>query len=144
MTERARHHASGSAMMRIYQEWDEALGAKDVAAAATLYHPGATLESPLVSHLLGTEAGIVRSREAIEDFVGNHVFPHQPPQRRRFRGPALTDGNLVTWEYPRRSPDGDQMDIVEVMEIQDGLIAAHRVYWGWLGVGMLLRGEHGR
>jgi hypothetical protein len=36
------------------------------------------------------------------------------------------------------------MDIVEVMEIQDGLIAAHRVYWGWLGVGMLRRGEHGR
>ena len=109
-----------------------------------LVSPGATLESPLVSHLLGTEAGIVRGREAIEDFVGNHVFPHQPPQRRRFRGPALTDGSLVTWEYPRRSPDGDQMDIVEVMEIQDGLIAAHRVYWGWLAVGMLLRGEHGR
>jgi ketosteroid isomerase-like protein len=79
MTERARHHAPGSAMMRIYREWDDALGAKDAATAATLYHP-----------------------------------------------------------------DGDQMDIVEVMEIQDGLIAAHRVYWGWLGVGMLLRDEHGR
>ena len=61
-------------------------------------------------------------------------------QRRRFRGPLLTDGSLVTWEYP----GGDQMDIVEVMEIQDGLIAAHRVYWGWLGVGMLLRDQHGR
>ena len=36
------------------------------------------------------------------------------------------------------------MDIVEVMEIRDGLIAAHRVYWGWLGVGMLQRDEHGR
>jgi hypothetical protein len=23
------------------------------------------------------------------------------------------------------------------------LIAAHRVYWGWLGVGMLPRNEHG-
>jgi hypothetical protein len=144
MTERARHHAPGSAMMRIYQEWDDALGAKDAATAASLYHRDATLESPLVSHLLGTEEGIVRGRAAIEDFAGNHVFPHQPPQRRRFRSALLTDGSRLTWEYPRHSPDGDQMDIVEVMEIQDGLIAAHRVYWGWLGVGMLLRDEHGR
>jgi hypothetical protein len=109
-----------------------------------LYHPDATLESPLVCHLLGTGEGVVRGREAIADFVGNHVFPHQPPQRRRFRGPLFTDGSRVTWEYPRRGPDGDQMDIVEVMEVRDGLIAAHRVYWGWLGVGMLLRDEHGR
>ena len=52
------------------------------------YHPDATLESPLVCHLLGTGEGVVRGREAIADFVGNHVFPHQPPQRRRFRGPC--------------------------------------------------------
>lgn len=42
------------------------------------------------------------------------------------------------------SPDGEQMDIVEVMEIADGLIAHHRVYWGWLGVGMIVSGQHPR
>ena len=26
------------------------------------------------------------------------------------------------------------MDFVEVMEVADGLIRGHRVYWGWLGV----------
>lgn len=36
------------------------------------------------------------------------------------------------------------MDLVEVMEIRDGLIARHRVYWGWVGVGLLQRGEHPR
>jgi hypothetical protein len=36
------------------------------------------------------------------------------------------------------------MDIVEVMEIRDGLIAAHRVYWGWVSVGMLMSGEHSK
>jgi hypothetical protein len=36
------------------------------------------------------------------------------------------------------------MDFAEVMELRDGLIARHRVYWGWKGVGMLVRGEHGR
>ena len=101
----------------------------------------ATLESPLVCHLLGTEAGVVRGREALRSFV-ERVFAHQPPQRRRFRTGFLTDGSTLTWEYPRAAPGGHQMDIVEVMEIRDGLIAHHRVYWGWYSVGMLQRGEH--
>jgi ketosteroid isomerase-like protein len=37
---------------RIYQEWDEALGAKDVEAAVALYAADCRLESPLVRHLL--------------------------------------------------------------------------------------------
>jgi hypothetical protein len=103
----------------------------------------ATLESPLVCHLLGTPEGIVRGRANLRRFV-TEVFAHQPAKRRRFRAGYLTDGSRLTWEYPRESPEGDQMDIVEVMEIREGLIAHHRVYWGWLGVGMLLSGEHSR
>jgi hypothetical protein len=121
--------------------WDEALGAKDLDAAMALYHPDATLESPLVCHLLGTEEGVVRGREDLRRFV-EKVFANQPAKRRRHRAGFLTDGSRLTWEYPRESPDGDQMDLVEVMEIRDGLIAHHRVYWGWVGVGMLLDGEH--
>jgi hypothetical protein len=37
--------------------WDEPLGAKDLDAAMALYQPDATLESPLVRHLLGSEEG---------------------------------------------------------------------------------------
>jgi hypothetical protein len=29
------------------------------------------------------------------------------------------------------------MDLVEVMDVADGLIQRHRVYWGWLGVKVL-------
>ncbi|MDR6289564.1 hypothetical protein E9232_002079 [Inquilinus ginsengisoli] len=29
------------------------------------------------------------------------------------------------------------MDFFEVMEIEDGLIREHRVYWGWRGVEIL-------
>jgi hypothetical protein len=36
------------------------------------------------------------------------------------------------------------MDLVEVMEIRDGLIQHHRVYWGWFGVNMLTSGRHSR
>jgi hypothetical protein len=62
------------------------------------------------------------------------VFASEPPERQRFRVGFLTDGSHVTWEYPRQAGDGEQMDIVEVMEVRDGLIQHHRVYWGWFSV----------
>lgn len=132
-----------AAIEHIFTAWDAALGGKDREAALALYADDATLESPLVCHLLGTEQGIVRGRAALSRFI-DRVFAHQPPKRRRFRTGYLTDGTRLTWEYPRVSPDGEQMDIVEVMEIADGLIAHHRVYWGWLGVGMIVSGQHPR
>jgi hypothetical protein len=36
------------------------------------------------------------------------------------------------------------MDFVEVMEIEDGLIYTHRVYWGWLGVEILINDQYHR
>lgn len=133
--------AGTTAIEHIFRAWDAALGAKDLDAAMALYSPDATLESPLVCHLLGTAEGVVRGRENLRAFVAR-VFAHQPPQRRRHRSGFLTDGTRLTWEYPREAPDGDQMDIVEMMEIRDGLIRHHRVYWGWYAVGMLADGAH--
>lgn len=127
----------------IFNAWDDALGAKDLDAAMALYTPDTTLESPLVRHLLGTDEGVVRGRSDLRAFV-RQVFASQPPERRRFRHGLLTDGTRLTWEYPRVSPDGDQMDIVEVMDLRDGLIAAHRVYWGWNSVRLLQSGAHPR
>lgn len=117
----------------IFEAWDAALGAKDLDASLALYHPDATLESPLVRHLLGTSEGIVRGQDDLRAFV-TRVFASQPPERRRFRMGFLTDGTHLTWEYPRQAADGEQLDLVEVMEIRDGLIQHHRVYWGWYSV----------
>jgi len=125
---------------RIYHAWDEALGARDLDAALALYRPDATLESPLVCHLLGRRDGVVHGREALREFV-RLVFADQSPKRRRYRTTYLTDGALLTWEYPGSTPDGEQLDIVEVMEVRDGLIAHHRVYWGWRSVATLTEGE---
>ena len=136
-------NATTEQIEHIFTAWDDALGAKDVDAAIALYQPDATLESPLVCHLLGTEDGIVRGREDLRRFV-SQVFEHQPAKRRRYRAGFLADGGRLVWEYPRQTPEGDQMDIVEVMEIRDGLIAHHRVYWGWVSVGMLKSGAHSR
>ena len=115
---------------RVYRRWDEALGNKDLEAALSLYADDASIESPLVRHLLGSSEGIVQGKDALRAFV-TKVFQTNPPQRKRFKQGFFSDGRVLTWEYPRHSPIGDQMDLVEVMEIEDGLIKRHRVYWGW-------------
>ena len=126
---------------RIYKAWDEALGAKDLEAALALYAPDATIESPLIPHLLGIERGICRGQEELRRFVGL-VFQRLPAARKRFRSGYFTDGTKIIWEYPRVTPDGEQMDFVEVMELKDGLIQHHRVYWGWFGLDILKKGQH--
>ena len=131
------------AVERVYHEWDEALGAKDVEAAVALYAPDCQLESPLVRHLLKSEEGIVTGRERLREFL-KIVFARTPPSRQRYREGFFTDGRKLMWEYPRQKPDGEQMDFVEVMEIADGLIRRHCVYWGWFGVKVLQEDRYHR
>jgi hypothetical protein len=38
-----------------------------------------------------------------------------------------------------RPPDGDQVDLVEVMELNGARISHHRIYWGWFGAPLLQR-----
>jgi hypothetical protein len=106
-----------------------------------LYAPDCALESPLVRHLLSSAEGVVAGREKLREFV-QMVFAHQPAARQRYRKGFFTDGRTLMWEYPRTKPDGEQMDFVEVMEIRDGLIHRHRIYWGWFGLKLLQEGSH--
>jgi hypothetical protein len=125
---------------RIYRAWDEALGKKDLEAALSLYAEDASIESPLVQHLLKQQGGIVRGRDNLRAFIAK-VFETNPPQRKCFKQGFFTDGRVLTWEYPRATPDGEQMDLVEVMEIENGLIQRHRVYWGWYALNVLREGH---
>jgi ketosteroid isomerase-like protein len=129
-------NADRAQIERIYKLWDEALGRRDLEAALALYADDASIESPLVQHLMKTPEGIVQGKDSLRAFI-TRVFRNPPPQRKRFRTGFFTDGRVVTWEYPRAAPDGGQMDLVEVMEIENGLILRHRVYWGWYALGLL-------
>jgi len=53
--------------------------------------------------------------------VQDLVFQRKSKERKHFRTNYLTDGSKLVWEYPRATPDGNQMDFVEVMEIKNGL-----------------------
>jgi ketosteroid isomerase-like protein len=87
------------AAKRIYEAWDEALGAKDLDAAFALYAPDATIESPLVARLLGMEGGVVQGHQELRRFI-ELVFQRQPAARKRFRTGYFTDGAKLMWEYP--------------------------------------------
>jgi ketosteroid isomerase-like protein len=119
---------------RIYRDWSEALSKDDVEALLALYAPDAVLESPVVPLVLGTESGVCRGRDELRVLL-ERVAPRRPPLCTHYHTGFLTDGKrTMTFEYPRETPDGEQMEFVEVMEIADGLIQSHRAYWGWRGV----------
>lgn len=105
-------------------------------SAAKTYADDASIESPLVQHLMKTPTGIVKDKDNLRAFI-TRVFQTNPPQRKRFKQGFFTDGRIVTWEYPRLAPDGEQMELIEVMEIDQGLIQRHRVYWGWYALSLL-------
>jgi len=126
---------------RVYRDWDEALSRNDPAALLKLYAPDATLESPLIPHLLGTEKGICRGHEELKRLF-DILATRKPKVRRYYRTGYFTDGHKIMWEYPHETPSGEQMDFVEVMEIENGLIQKHRVYWGWFGFNVLKNDQY--
>src|ERR1051325_3523474 len=126
---------------RIFHDWDAALSGNDPEALLALYAPDATLESPLIPHLLGKQEGICRGHDELRRLF--EILANRKPKLRQYhRAGYFTDGHTLIFEYPRNAPEGEQMDFVEVMHIEDGLIQYHKVYWGWRGVQVLQRDEY--
>jgi len=121
----------------IYREWMKRLAARTSTAALKLYAPDAVLESPLVRHILGGAEGIIRGRDDLRSFVDNGL----PAVRLRYgnatRDGFLTDGKRLIWEYPRLAPNGQQIDLVEAMDIAAGSFSGIACIGGWLGVKVL-------
>jgi hypothetical protein len=79
-------------------------------------------------------SGILTGKGAIHDFFAAGFRTPDNGLGRWYRtGLFFSNGRQLTWEYPRSTPDGEQIDLVEVMDISGDLITHHRVYWGWLG-----------
>ncbi len=134
---------------RIYEAWHERARAGDVEGLLALYAQGATLETPLIPAILDdTPRGELHGHAALRRFFEEGTRRRPNNLVRWYRtGTYLCDGRTLFWEYPRAAPDGEQIDIAEVMEIADGLIQRHRIYWGWFGYAMLQRSrdtEYGR
>ena len=124
----------------IYEQWHQAAKSRNTAALIALYADDAELESPLVPVILGRDSGVLRGRAEILAFLeeGSRRRPNELVRWYR-DGRYLAAGRLLVWEYPRQTPDGSQVDILELMELDDdGKIRRHRIYWGWFGTQMLI------
>jgi steroid Delta-isomerase len=119
----------------VYEQWHETIKARDLDGLMALYAEDAILETPFILAVLQDKTeGILKGRAAIGAFFGAGFRKPESGLGRWYRtGTFFANGRQLVWEYPRETPQGDQVDLVEVMDIANGLIARHRVYWGWVG-----------
>ena len=97
----------------------------------------------MIPYLLGKESGICNGKEEFRKLLVI-AADRKPLNRKYYRKKFFTDGQTLMWEYPRQNPEGEQMDFVEVMELDNGLITRHRVYWGWFGFNILKHDKYHR
>jgi steroid Delta-isomerase len=126
---------SDAQIRHIYECWHESVMNGDLDRLMALYAADAVLETPLIMATLQDKTdGILRGRAEIRPFFEAGFRKLRNSAARWYRtGLFFANGRQLVWEYPRQTPSGDQIDLVEVMDIAGGLIASHRVYWGWLG-----------
>lgn len=125
---------------RIYILWDRYARERDVDGLLSLYAEDAVLETPLIPAILDVERGALQGHAALRHFFeeGGRRRPNELVRWYRQKERYFFDGLRLSWEYPRAAPDGDQIDLVEVMDLAGGLIRHHCIYWGWFGVGQLV------
>jgi hypothetical protein len=134
--------ADAKLMLHIFETWHDTVRKRDLKGTAALYAENAVLETPLALAVYPEQrTGLITGRTAILTFFEDSIrkFPSDLAQWYR-TGVFFVNGRQLTWEYPRVAPAGDQVDLMEMMDIgADGMIANHRVYWGWNGVKLLAR-----
>lgn len=126
----------------IYQKWHEYARSGELDGLLALYAPDGIFESPLVPVLMKRESGVCRGHHEMRAFfeIGVRRRPNELVRWYR-NGRYHFDGQTLIWEYPRETPEQDQIDLLEVMELENGLIQRHKVYWGFKGVNELLRSQ---
>jgi steroid delta-isomerase len=119
----------------VYEQWHETIKVRDIDGLMALYAEDAVFETPFILAILKDKTeGILKGRGAIRAFFEAGFRNPESGLGRWYRtGTFFANGRQLVWEYPRETPQGDQVDLVEVMDIENGLIAHHRVYWGWVG-----------
>ena len=104
-----------ASMTRIYQQWHDHARNRDTAALIGLYAEDAVFESPLVPVIMHTDSGMLRGRERILAFLEEGTRRRPNELVRWYRtGQYLVAGDTLVWEYPRQTPDGDQIDILDL------------------------------
>lgn len=131
--------------IKIYNLWHEYASTKQVDKLLDLYEDNAILESPLVPIILNQASGILTGKAEIKIFLQEGTKRRPNELVRWYRtGEYFFQGNTLIWEYPRQTPEGNQIDILELMQLSNEKIFNHRIYWGWLGVNLLLKNQQAK
>jgi ketosteroid isomerase-like protein len=124
-----------------FDEWHRAVKDQDAGGMAALYAHDGVLETPARASPVARAGGRRRARQRRHREVLRAKLPGRSGEgvfEDWFRsGQYFTDGQLLIWEYPRETPKGDQTDVIESMDLENGQITHHRVYWGWVGFSKL-------
>ena len=124
----------------VYEEWHRTVTSRDLPGLMVLYADHAVFESPTVLAQFPDRAdGILRGKAEIAKLFERNFVNLKGEFTDLHRTGFFSDGRVLIWEYPRKTPGGSQLDLFESMDIENGLIVYHRVYWGWQGVKALLR-----
>ena len=124
----------------LYHAWHDAAKSRDTDALIALYHDDAELESPLVPIIMQRTNGTLRGKAEIRAFLAEGARRRPNEWVRWYRDAHYyTGGDILIWEYPRQTSNGNQVDILELMQHRDGKIYRHRIYWGWFGTQMLIK-----
>lgn len=124
---------------RIYELWNEYAKVGNIDGLLSLYSEDALFETPLVPILMQRSSGVLHGHSELKEFFieGTNRRPNELVRWYRNGKYQCKDGTLF-WEYPRQTLNGNQVDIAEVMDISNGRIDHHRIYWGWFGFQLIL------
>jgi steroid Delta-isomerase len=131
----AMNENTDAEIRHVYERWHQSILSRDLDGVMALYADDAILETPLILATLSHKAeGVLRGKTEIRSFFDAGLRKLQNDLGRWYRtGAFFSNGRQLIWEYPRETPQGDQVDLVEVMDLASGSIVHHRVYWGWTG-----------
>jgi steroid Delta-isomerase len=121
---------------RVYERWHEMIVSRNLDGLMELYAEDSVLESSAVLVLEKNSTGVLKGRNLIRAHFAaffSEMMAKDATVELYRPGTFFSNGKTLVWEYPSRSPRGNQLDVVESMDLENGLIAYHRVYWGWIG-----------
>jgi hypothetical protein len=123
-----------------YEVWHKAILGSEPGGLMALYAKDAMLESPLILATVRDKSeGILGGNPEIWSFLQLGLRELQNDLTLWHRtGTFSTNGRALTWEYPRDTPQGNQVDLVEVPDIENAPIVRQRIYWRWAGFKVLV------
>ena len=113
----------------IAKKWLAAFNEHNLEMLLSLYDENAEHFSPKLKLWNPESKGKIIGKDALKNWW-KEAF-ERIPELAYFENTITASDNRVFMEYTRVVPGEENLNVAEVLEIEDGLIVASRVYHGW-------------